>query len=96
LVVGPPKSPASVRTVTVPDVLVEELRNHLANYVGSADDALLFTGPKGAVPTRGNWQVSVRWAERVKRPDCRPASTSTIFAIRAMIWRPEAERLLMS
>jgi integrase len=66
LVVGPPKSAASVRTVTIPDVLVDELRDHLTTYVGPDRDALLFTGPKGATPKRGNWRVSVRWVDQVK------------------------------
>lgn len=47
LVVGPPKSPASVRTVTIPDVLVDELRDHVATYVGPGSDALLFIGAEG-------------------------------------------------
>ena len=38
----------------------------LATYVGSAGDAPLFTGPKGATPKRGNWRVSVRWVDQVK------------------------------
>jgi integrase len=66
LVIGPPKSAASVRTVTIPDVLVDELRNHLTSYNGPSGDAPPFTGPKGATPKRGTWRVSVRWAERVK------------------------------
>jgi integrase len=65
LVVGPPKSAASMRTVTVPDVLVDELRAHLATYVGPGGDAM-FTGPKGATPKRGNWRVSARWVDQVK------------------------------
>jgi integrase len=56
----------NVRTVTIPDVLVDELRDHLGSYVGPSGDAPLFTGPKGATPKRGNWRVSVRWAERVQ------------------------------
>jgi integrase len=63
---GPPKSRAGVRTVTVPGVLVDELQAHMAGFVGPAEDALIFTGPKGATPRRGNWRVSVDWACQVK------------------------------
>ena len=66
LVPGPPKSRAGVRTVTVPGVLVDELQAHMAAFVAPADDALIFTGPKGATPRRGNWRVSVDWACQVK------------------------------
>jgi integrase len=50
----------------VPEVLVVELQAHMAAYVGSAEDALMFTGPKGATPKRGDWRVSVDWAAQVK------------------------------
>lgn len=66
LIVGPPKSAASVRTVTIPAVLVDDLASHLDTYVAASGDALLFTGPKGATPKRGNWRVTVRWADQVR------------------------------
>lgn len=65
LVSGPPKSRAGIRTVTLPRVLIDELRTHLAVYVGPADLDLIFVGPKGATPKRGNWRVSVRWVAQV-------------------------------
>ena len=65
LVPGPPKSPASVRTVTLPGVLIDELRTHMTKYVGPDDGDRIFTGPKGATPTRGNWRVSVKWPAQV-------------------------------
>jgi integrase len=43
------------------------LRGHLATYVGSADLDLIFVGPKGATPNRGNWRVSVRWVGQWRR-----------------------------
>jgi integrase len=49
----------------MPRVLIEDLRNHLTEYVGSDTGDRIFTGPKGATPTRGNWRVSVKWPAQV-------------------------------
>ena len=45
--VTPPKTGAGVRRVHLPNVVAEALVAHLADHVGPAADALLFTGPKG-------------------------------------------------
>ncbi len=55
----------SVRVVTLPGVLVDELRAHLGR-VPADDDALLFTGERGATPRRGNWRANVGWRDAVK------------------------------
>jgi integrase len=55
----------SVRVVTLPGVLVDELRGHLRR-VPEGEDALLFTGERGAAPRRGNWRANVGWREAVK------------------------------
>jgi integrase len=65
LVLVPPKSEASERVVTIPGVLVGELRAHLDEFVGSDDDALVFTGERGGTPKRGSWRSTVRWTARV-------------------------------
>jgi hypothetical protein len=52
--------------VTVPDVLVVEVQVPMAAYLGSAEDALISTGPQGATARRGTWRVSVNWAAPVK------------------------------
>jgi integrase len=52
--------------VTIPAVLVDELRQHLAEYGGHNPASQVFTGPNGATPKRGYWPKSVRWAERVQ------------------------------
>lgn len=54
----------SVRVVTLPGVLVDELREHL-NRVPVGEDALVFTGERGATPRRGNWRANVGWREAV-------------------------------
>ncbi len=65
IVVGPPKSRAGVRTVAVPAPVAAELVKHLMAYVGQASDALVFTGPNGAVLRRGNFNTLARWVETV-------------------------------
>jgi len=66
LVVGPPKSAAGIRTVPLPAVLVDELRDHLAKYVADDSAALIFTGERGGTPKRGSWRSTVKWTMRVK------------------------------
>lgn len=67
IVVGPPKSRAGVRTVAVPPAIRFDLVNHLAEYVGPDSTDLVFTGPKGAVLRRGNFNTLVHWVDTVKK-----------------------------
>ncbi len=62
---GPPKSRAGVRTVSLPAAILPDVRTHLTEY--TADDPLsfVFTGPKGAVLRRGNFRKLVRWSDAV-------------------------------
>ncbi|MEO3937541.1 tyrosine-type recombinase/integrase [Dermatophilaceae bacterium Soc4.6] len=64
LAVGPPKN-NSVRTVTLPRVLVDELSLHLAARVPAGAESLVFTGERGATPRRGNWRANVGWVDAV-------------------------------
>lgn len=64
-VLGPPKSKAGRRTVSIPAAIVPDLRDHLARYVGPAPNAHVFTGPKGAVIARGNFNKLVGWEDAV-------------------------------
>ena len=59
LEVAPPKN-NSIRIVTLPDVLIGELRTHLER-VPDGPEALVFTGERGATPRRGNWRSNVGW-----------------------------------
>lgn len=52
--IGPPKSDAGRRTVSLPDVLVPELDAHLARWVQPGPDALVFTAPQGGPINRHN------------------------------------------
>ncbi|BBG05451.1 MULTISPECIES: tyrosine-type recombinase/integrase [Pseudonocardia] len=67
IVVGPPKSRAGVRTVSIPTAVRPELVEHLRTYVGPGPDALLFTGPKGGALRRAHFNNLVRWVETVKK-----------------------------
>jgi len=71
LQLGPPKSKAGLRRVSIPAVIVPQLRDHLRDHVGADPDALVFTGPSGQPIWRGNFNKLVRWAEAtaaIKRP----------------------------
>ena len=61
---GRPKSSASVRTVALPTVLVQVVREHLAEFPGSVDE-LIFLGPLGAPLRRNNFHRSVDWSNLV-------------------------------
>jgi integrase len=64
LIVGPPKSAAGRRTVSIPRSLLPEVAAHLETYVGPESDAFVFRGPSGVVPRRSNW--SHFWRKTVK------------------------------
>jgi integrase len=51
---GPPTA-AGVRWVSVPPFLLPDVVEHLEQFTGSADDQLVFTGPKGAQLRRSNF-----------------------------------------
>jgi integrase len=65
LVVGPPKSRAGVRTVSVPASILPQLRDHLATFVAVHPGAVVFTGRTGAPIWRGNFNKLIRWPETV-------------------------------
>jgi integrase len=58
-IIGPPKSAAGRRTVSIPDAIVPSLRDHLERFSAPGEDGLVFCGPKGAPLRRSNWNV--RW-----------------------------------
>ncbi|GAA3846839.1 hypothetical protein GCM10022226_83110 [Sphaerisporangium flaviroseum] len=64
ITVGPPKSAAGLRTVTLPFVVNSELRAHLDAYTGSDDEAFVFVGAKGAMLRRPTF--SRTWAKALK------------------------------
>jgi integrase len=65
LLVGPPKSRAGLRTVSIPATVVAALRVHLAEH--SSSGPLVFTTPSGTPIRRGNFNQLVKWRETVER-----------------------------
>jgi integrase len=67
LVTGPPKSLAGVRWVSIPAFLLADIAEHLDQFTGTADDCLVFTGPKGAQLRRSNF--SRQWGKALVAAD---------------------------
>ncbi|SCG19225.1 Site-specific recombinase XerD [Micromonospora echinofusca] len=65
LAFGPPKTDAGIRTVTIPDAIRRDIRAHLDDLVNEDQDALVFTGAKGAVLRRSNFQTACKWRDSV-------------------------------
>jgi integrase len=65
LILGPPKSNASRRTVGIPRVIVPDLRHHLAMFAMADPGALAFPGAKGGPLRRGNFNRSAAWPQAV-------------------------------
>ncbi len=62
--VGPPKTPSSYRSVTVPKVLAEELEGHLAR-AQTFQDGLIFTAANGQPLRPRNWRRRI-WIPAVE------------------------------
>ncbi|GAB3912881.1 tyrosine recombinase XerC [Kibdelosporangium lantanae] len=67
LLLGPPKSKAGVRTLTVPEAIRPEIVKHLMTWVKAGDDALLFTGERGNAVRKSNFAQRVKWTELVTK-----------------------------
>lgn len=67
LVLGPPKSRAGVRAVTLPGPVLAVLAAHLIDYGPSDETGLLFTGDKGGPLRRSNFNRRVGWIAAVDR-----------------------------
>jgi integrase len=63
--VGPPKSAAGRRTVTLPAVVVEALAEHLARYTAKSPEAFVFLSSQGTHLRRSNFNRRV-WQPTVK------------------------------
>lgn len=62
MVLGPPKSRAGRRAVTVPAAILPALREHLAAFVDDNPEALVFTTPSGRPIWRGNLNTVIGWS----------------------------------
>ncbi|WP_432901996.1 tyrosine-type recombinase/integrase [Micromonospora matsumotoense] len=67
LVLGPPKSRAGRRTITLPPTVVEVVREHLAAEVDDNPEALVFTTESGRPIWRGNLNKLIDWKANVSR-----------------------------
>lgn len=63
LIVGSPKSPAGTHTVAIPTAIIPALRDHLADFPGPEDDALIFTRARGSRVRRSDFRRADKWAE---------------------------------
>jgi integrase len=63
LSLGPPKSRAGLRTVTIPAAVLPAIREHLKSYVDDAPDAQVFAAASGGLLWRGNFNKLVKWSE---------------------------------
>ena len=70
LIVGSPKTEASIRKILYPDWMTEHVEAHLNAYTGREQDSLLFEGKKGALlaPTslRNAWYRARAYVPRLK------------------------------
>lgn len=71
-VVGPPKTAAGVRDVSIPPHLLPIVEDHLAHHAGPGPDALLFPAAQGSQMWAPTFHKSYRKArEAAGRPDLR-------------------------
>lgn len=66
LILGPPKSRAGKRIVSIPAVIIPALEEHLATYVDDVPDAFVFLGARGGFLRGGNFRREAKWAEALK------------------------------
>ena len=62
-VAGRPRSHAGFRTVALPPVLVDVMREHLDEFPAAGAEGLVFTGQKGVPLRRNTFHRSVSWAD---------------------------------
>src|SRR5262249_14456017 len=65
IILGPPKSKAGRRIVGIPQVIMPDLRHHLAVFVKADPGALAFPGAKGGPLRRGNFNKLSGWPQAV-------------------------------
>ncbi|MEO3875707.1 tyrosine-type recombinase/integrase [Nonomuraea sp. B12E4] len=63
---GPLKSKAGRRTVSIPSVIIPILAEHLTTYVDEAEDAFVFLGKRGAFLRGSNFRREAKWADALK------------------------------
>jgi integrase len=72
LIVGPPKTDAGIRDVTVPPHVAEQLREHMQKYTGRGPEAFVFTTTRGQrLSTTAFTKVVKNGFAAVGKPDMR-------------------------
>jgi integrase len=66
-VLGPPKSRAGVRIVTIPGAIMPTVREHLGAHVKEWPDSFVFTTESGKTIWRGNFNKLVHWRAAVRQ-----------------------------
>ena len=56
IIISPPKTRSGIRTLAIPEFLVNELHLHLEQFVGPAEEDRLFTGAGGGPLRRAQWK----------------------------------------
>jgi len=77
MLLGPPKSEAGRRVVSIPAAIIAELREHLAIYVKADPGALVSPSVKGGPLRRGNFNKMSAWphaVESIGMPGLRPTA----------------------
>jgi hypothetical protein len=78
MVLGPPKSRAGLRTVSLPSAILDEIAEHMRKYTGPGRDALVITGPKEAAIRRSNFNSwSTGGMQQQRSSSCSPAASRT-------------------
>jgi integrase len=67
LVLGPPKSRAGRRALTLPPVVVTAVREHLTQFAGEDPESFIFTTPTGRPIWRGNLNKLLAWKATVEK-----------------------------
>ena len=85
LVKGTPKSEASKRKITLPELIMPELRQHLDAYSAPGPEGFVFVGVKGGQLRRSNFSEAMagrRWPKRA----CQVICTSMTSGIPVPRW----------
>lgn len=67
LVLGPPKSRAGRRVISIPASILPAVDEHLTAYVGGDSAAFVFTVPAGRPIWRGNFNKLVQWSKAMEK-----------------------------
>lgn len=69
IIVGPPKTRAAVRTVPLPQIVINALKSRI---VGRAPGEQAITSPNGGFLRSNNWRRHTRWSRALQKTDLAP------------------------